>query len=499
MPTPVALNGQPAVISFVVLLMVAASCTASPASQPGYTTLGNSFCSADRQGGANWHDAADAAACAKLCSSSGCAIFEWGCHRTKPCLLFSTVGACGHAHKSTCGSNLYVNSSFPPPPIAPPPPPPSPAPPKKQTYDVTKFETEFLPKWVAQYTVVGKDAGPGSYSWKPGTHVPHPYSPSDVAHVLCFTGNLGNITEAEKDGWAARINSFQRDDGFYSNHDRNNVSGGSLWHAAGYVTAGLSLLKRQPTKRNQMFEQIAADEALWKQTIDALLNADVSKPPYNISSGCGEGYACAQNIASMLSWFIQTNSSTGGLVRHRPFADGYFPYLSSKADAKTGLWCTPQQRAKNGVLNCIGGSFHIDFVFQYAWNNAGIAASHHDSAFPAAAAQLNTSLAFQKHDGAWSRDGLEYMDVDGIYQVTRPAIQLGKARWDEVEKACDALMAITTRALTDQGTFFGPVVSGISHTLPALVSAVAECQMQFPEMIKTVKPWKMCLNNVPYI
>ena len=55
---------------------------------------------------------------------------------------------------------------------------------------------------------------------------PHPYSPSDVAHVLCFTGNLANITDAEKDGWAARINSFQRDDGFYSNHDRNNVSGG---------------------------------------------------------------------------------------------------------------------------------------------------------------------------------------------------------------------------------------------------------------------------------
>ena len=64
-------------------------------------------------------------------------------------------------------------------------------------------------------------------------------------------------------------------------------------------------------------------------------------------------------------------------------------------------------RKKKGVLNCIGGSFHIDFVFQYAYMNADIAASHHDSAFPAAAAQLNTSLAFQTHGGAWSRNGLE--------------------------------------------------------------------------------------------
>ena len=90
-----------------------------------------------------------------------------------------------------------------------------------------------------------------------------------------------------------------------------------------------------------MFERIAADEALWRQTIDALLDADVRNPPYNISSGCSEGYACAQNIASMLSWFVQTNVSTGGLGRHRSFADDYFSYLASKVDSETGLWCTP--------------------------------------------------------------------------------------------------------------------------------------------------------------
>ena len=131
--------------------------------------------------------------------------------------------------------------------------------------------------------------------------------------------------------------------------------------------------------------------------------------------------------------------------------------------------------------------------------HGGVAARHQDSAFPAAAAQLNTSLALQKREGSWSGNGLEYMDVDGIYQVTRPSLQLGKARWDEVERACDALMAITTHALTDEATFFGPAVSGISHTLPALVSAVAECQLHFPAMIKTTKPWKMCLDDVPYI
>ena len=67
-----------------------------------------------------------------------------------------------------------------------------------------------------------------------------------------------------------------------------------------------------------------------------------------------------------------------------------------------------------------------------------------------------------------------------------------------MEVACDRLMAITTEALTNERLFFGDI-SETSHTLPALVSAVAECQRYWPEMITTTKPWKMCLDEVPYI
>ena len=82
-----------------------------------------------------------------------------------------------------------------------------------------------------------------------------------------------------------------------------------------------------------------------RYTVDGLLNADtpagvapcggVSSGPCTcggaekeVSCGCHDGYACAQNIASLLSWLIQTNGSAvaglgGGLTRHRAFVEWF--------------------------------------------------------------------------------------------------------------------------------------------------------------------------------
>ena len=63
------------------------------------------------------------------------------------------------------------------------------------------------------------------------------------------------------------------------------------------------------------------------------------------------------------------------------------------------------------------------------------------------------------------------------YQVTRPSLQLGKSRWDEVEGSCDRLMALVTSTLNDERQVLGHS----SHDLPALIGAVAECAKQFPK------------------
>ena len=100
--------------------------------------------------------------------------------------------------------------------------------------------------------------------------MPHPYAPSDVLHVLCGTGQLGTLSAADKAAYVRQIQSFQRADGFFQRADASGLAGGSLWHAAGYVTAGLSILGAQPLRNNALFEKIATDESLWVPTVHAL-------------------------------------------------------------------------------------------------------------------------------------------------------------------------------------------------------------------------------------
>ena len=88
----------------------------------------------------------------------------------------------------------------------------------------------------------------------------------------------------------------------------------------------------------------------------------------------------------------------------------YAQHLNSKVDAATGLWCTPDQRERRGAINCIGGSFHIDFVFQYLYLNGGADGTGGTAdpqwRFPAPLRQLNESLALQKRHGGWTGDGM---------------------------------------------------------------------------------------------
>ena len=63
---------------------------------------------------------------------------------------------------------------------------------------------------------------------------------------------------------------------------------------------------------------------------------------------------------------------------------------------------------------------------------------------------LNSSLSLEKSSGGWTPDGMAYLNVDGIYQATRPSLQRGKARWDEVERSCGKLMALVTSAGNDE-------------------------------------------------
>jgi hypothetical protein len=374
-------------IASCVLLVSATEAAAGPVGD--FKLVDKTFCSGDHQTPSV--AAKTVADCAALVPTGGFG-FEWDCDGHEPdhksCVVFVTAADCGGLRRSGCGSQVWINRTEPLPPPAPPAPPAPPPPPVKPVYDVSAFEA-LVPKWIAQYKLPGSAA---NFSYEPGGTVPHPYAPSDVLHVLCGTGQLGTLTVEERAAHVDQIRSFQRPDGFFNESDAHGKSGGSMWHAAGYVMAGLSILDAQPLRNNALFEAIAATPSLWEPTVHGnhsstqlsrdfqcncaigyqdtlrtvaagtrrnalgfgldlvytcgccwilhnhtgLLHADDVLPPYNISSGCNEGYACAQNIASLASWWIQTNESTGGLVRHSKFLSWYYSYLRAQTDPATG-------------------------------------------------------------------------------------------------------------------------------------------------------------------
>ena len=91
------------------------------------------------------------------------------------------------------------------------------------------------------------------------------------------------------------------------------------------------------------------------------------------------------------------------------------------------------------------------------------------------------------------------MTLDGIFQTTRSALQLGVLESDpRVRRACNRLLATqsaTKHSLNDLSHVMR-TAGGNSHQLPNRVAAVAECATQFPEMVKTRNKWSCCARYV---
>ena len=78
----------------------------------------------------------------------------------------------------------------------------------------------------------------------------------------------------------------------------------------------------------------------------------------------GHGRELRTALSSTIATVLPILSATRR--RQRPTAVyAHADPLRAQADPATGLWCTPSQVAKHGEMNCIGGSFHIDFVMQH--------------------------------------------------------------------------------------------------------------------------------------
>jgi len=375
------------------------------------------------------------------------------------------------------------------------------------SFDFTHFEDVLFPQWQALF--VSGDAGSGEYSYK-AHHATSVYGVTDMIYALHAAGQLGSLPKATRLRWADTINRFQNHStGFYEVQDFEQVHVANppfanfTWHGSGAAVETLKLLSdaggdgeaispplEPPIVFAAVDEMLAAGPVVWAEFVDHWL------------TGYDDVWRGSQAVQSLAALVKLTKS------RHRPESEPFGEWLLTSLNASispdTGMWDgTPPQDKKHQL----GGAFHIYHVYQCYLGEAAAAGG---SWSPHARAAVNTTLAAQ-HSGPdkagiwgkvekWSeRDQWgaisTCIDLDGVYTAARAALavaaQDGGApyRWADVEQACRDYLQVAEFLLNNE-TFVLDKYAKNTHVLHGPMYAVAECQLHFPDLVATRRPWR---------
>jgi len=334
-------------------------------------------------------------------------------------------------------------------------------------FNFTDFEMSILPQWLARFAVPSK--GVGAYSFVRETGVPSLYGSADVAHVLSVVQQL-NLSTTELALWAAQIDSFENATGFYQLQPVESSAGYEPWHASGWAMSALRVLGGSSPKYPPAFAQsiaLADDPAVWNATFWPLLT-----DPAGV-------WSRSHKIAAIPTTLMMTDAAWN--TTYAQFFSWLWQLLDETASPRWGYWCLPPNPQPPACM-CLGGAFHIGFTLACG-----------QQSIPQPAAVLNTTLALQNVDtGLWGGDSVPgYMDQDGVYMTTRSSVQLGRARWDEVEAMCTAYVRAAARVLNNATYMLAPgsAYGQTAHNLAGVVTPVAECARWFPGLVTTVRPW----------
>lgn len=347
-----------------------------------------------------------------------------------------------------------------------------------ELHDLTVFEKDVLPAWLKQFQLTDSSGSPiNQFSFLPNTNVAGVYGSADVIHLL-YTVNQLNLTKSENQLWIDHINSFLNDTGFFR-LGKHESGGWEPWHVTGDATAALRLIDGYPARPNTLYESIAQNQSLWKPTFEPLIKVEPG-------AGCDHFHQCAHKAVAIPAMLSMTSANS--TEKFKPFLDWLINYFDTNVDPSTGTWCTAKEKKKGrtGLLSCLGGSFAVHVL------HTGL-----NSTWPYNQTLQNFSLGLQDKNGGWS-GWSGYMNVDGIFQAARLIPTSSKSLIESIRTACDNYLHEAVPKLNDKHGVLKDL-SENTHKLFASVAAVSECNKWFPEMIKTLRPWRSSIDKAPFL
>lgn len=336
-------------------------------------------------------------------------------------------------------------------------------------FDFGELHASLLAEWMAQFK-----AGPGvgDYSYTPGGPTSL-YGTTDMVYARYLTGHW-DLTEADKDAWAATINQFQDPEtGWY--HKSHTLH--YREHTTAYAVGALHLLARPPAHPLYWKEKILGS----RRAMARWIKRPMWKAPWSII------WPGSHAISGVPAALAMTDEGTD------EFFAFYFDWLDREADPASGFWRRGWlhklrlfKRFRVPNLHDMAGAFHMYYI--YEWFNRQ---------WPYPERVVDHALRLQHANGLWDKDVTYCVDLDGLYCLTRSSRNAGSYRADDVEAAVRRYLATAHRTLTDRAFLLARYDN--SHRLPGALSAVAECQKFFPALVHTPVPWPQSLDAACFI
>jgi hypothetical protein len=172
------------------------------------------------------------------------------------------------------------------------------------------------------------------------------------------------------------------------------------------------------------------------------------------------------------------------------FFGRYFDWLDARVEPSTGFWSRGLAQ-RVGIIPRLskeemGGAFHMYFVYEARGR-----------AWPLPERVVDAALALQRPNGFWDGEYPYCIDLDGLYCILRSSARAGGYRRDEAYGACLRFLAGALAVLCSEEGLSRYYFE--SHRLPGALSAVAECALHFPELVRTERPWTQTLDTACFI
>ena len=165
-------------------------------------------------------------------------------------------------------------------------------------------------------------------------------------------------------------------------------------------------------------------------------------------------------------------------------------WLDERVHPETGFWSRGlmQRLGMRPILakEELGGAFHMFFMYEaMGWK------------WPLPEKAMDSALALQRPDGLWGEEPATWIDLDGIWCLTRSSRITSGYREPDVRQACVRFLAHAEERLNDRDYLAERYDN--SHALPGAMAAVAECATFYPELVRTERPWRQSLDTACFI